>query len=509
MARAGIARLLLRAIGPILVVLSLAVLAPIAGARASVFGKTTVGATWGGGFVVNLKRANAYRLPQAGTIWKLAIYLGPMSVRGSEMLNGVIYADSHGSPGALLATSRTLRFSNRDRPGWYTLRLNRPLFVSSGEYWLGILAGGTTGVAGYRWDWAFGTRVLDTNRYTSGPSKVFGRFTYIDNRQMSLYATYTPSKIMKTGRSALIARATLGVQRSRTGSATPVTSPAGAGASASVPNISAATWFGALARPGSCFDASLWSNSNPTPANGYTSSDGGFQGCVPDPNGSGQIVLEQKVTPLTCGWSCEQRMDWQSKYFITNGANLYISIPIMVPTSQSLIGGNGWGVQFNEQFGQPTSGSPSNSLAVSQVNNGLVFSLGGNVSGHAGGGSDLWFGSAPANDGHWHDFIEHMVFSTNPAVGEMQLWEDGNPITFTGPGCHNVTGGLQGCGTTTLHYATLIPGATDQSNNWVQLDNYRNNSPSNYTSTFFHGPAAVGSTYSSVYNTLVDPPYGP
>jgi hypothetical protein len=516
MAKARLTWLLLRVIGSMVVVSSLAGFVPMAVAHASVFGKTTVGATWGGGFVANLKRANAYSLPHAGTISKLSIYLGPMSVRGSEMLNGVLYADSHGSPGPLLATSHTLRFSNRNRAGWYNLPLKRPRFLSSGKYWLGILAGGTTGVAGYRWDWAFGSRVLDTNRYTSGPSAVFGRSTYMDNREMSLYATYAPSATARIGRRILAAKASLAGRPLRTGPAapvtspaTPVTSPAAGGASGSVPNIGAATWFGALARHGSCFDPSLWSNSNPTPANGYTSSDGGFQGCVPDPNSSGQPVLEQKVTPNTCGWSCEQRMDWQSRSFISAGSDLYISIPILVPTYQSLIGGNGWSVQFNEQFGRPASSSPSNSLSVHQVNNRLVFDFGGNTSGHPGGGGQLWLGSSTANDGQWHDFIEHTVFSTNPAVGEVQVWQDGNPITFSGPDCHNVSGGLQGCGTTTLHYATLIPGSTDGSDNWVQLNNYRNNSPSTYTSTFFHGEAAVGPSYAAVYNTLVNPPYGP
>jgi hypothetical protein len=478
--------------GPLLIVAlvgvmsSLAICAPMATAGLSTFGKTTVGATWGGGFFADLKRVNAYSLSQTGKIRKLRVYLGRRSVRGSELLNGVIYADSTGSPGVLLATSRTLRFSNTNWTGWYDLPLPKPLLVQPGKYWLGVIAGGTTRVAGYRWDWVRNSRVLDANRYASGPSKRFGSY-YVDDREMSLYATYSPLP-NGSGSTAV--------------PATPVTVPPATTASA-------AKWFGAFLGAGGCADTHLWSGSNPTPANGYTSSDGGFQGCVPDPDGSGQTVLEQKVTPKTCGWSCEQRMDWQSTHFITNGADLYISIPIMVPTSQSLIGGNGWGVQFNEQFGQPTNGSPSNSLAVYQVSNGLVFGLGGNVSGRSGGGSNLWFGSGPANDSQWHDFIEHMVFSTNPAVGEMQLWEDGNPITFNGPGCNNVTGGVQGCGTTTLHYSTLIPGATDQSNNWVQIDNYRNNSPASYTSTFFHGPAAVGPTYASVYNTLVNPPYGP
>ncbi len=74
---------MLRVIGSTVVVSSLAAFAPTAGAQASVFGKTTVGGTWGGGFIANLNRANAYSHPRAGTVAKLSIHLAPLSVRGS------------------------------------------------------------------------------------------------------------------------------------------------------------------------------------------------------------------------------------------------------------------------------------------------------------------------------------------------------------------------------------------------------------------------------------------
>jgi hypothetical protein len=464
----------------------LAIYTPIA--SAATLGKTTLGTTWGGGFFANLDRANAYRLTEAGRISKLHVYLGPMSVRGSEFLRGVIYSDSNGSPGALLTTTRTLRFSNRSATRWYDLALPRPLRARPGTYWLGILAGGKTGVAGYRWDWVSNSRVLAPNQYVRGPSKRFGSY-YTDNREMSLYATYT-----QVGK--------------RSAPISPPVPVSAAPASPAIPvgSASPASWFGAYASAGGCFNPRMWSNSNPTPANGYTSSDGGFQGCVPDPNGSGQMVLEQKVTPNTCGWSCEQRMDWQSTRFITSGADVYISVPILVPTYQSLIGGNAWLVMFNENYGLPANTSPADAMNVYQENGQLVFGFGGNTTGHTGGEQHLWMGSTPANDGKWHDFIEHFVASTNKSIGTIELWEDGSPITFNA--CSN-SSTLSGCGTTTLHYPTLITGGTDQSNNWVQLNNYRNNSPSSYTSTLFHGGASVGSSYASVYNTLINPPYGP
>lgn len=279
---------------------------------------------------------------------------------------------------------------------------------------------------------------------------------------------------------------------SATGSAMPAAAPP-------------ADWFGTFSPV--CDDKALYRLQSPSA--GYTDSGGGVLKCVSDPNGSGQTVLQMTVSPNTCAWSCEQRMDWDSPQMIPAGADEYFSIPILVPTSQSSnLGGSGRAVQFDEQFGQPTTGSPSNALAICEEGSVVVFCGGGNTTGSPGGGQIYYMGSVPANDGKWHDFIEHIVFATNPSVGELEIWEDGNPVTFNGPDCANTSYRI-GCGSTTLHYATLIPGATTGSNNWVQLDNYRNNSPASYTSTFLHGAPAMGRSYASVQDTIFGYPHGP
>lgn len=260
------------------------------------------------------------------------------------------------------------------------------------------------------------------------------------------------------------------------------------------------TWFGTFSGAGGCADASLYPMENPGVGSGLA--------CVPDPNGSGQTVLQMTVTNSTCAWSCEQRMDWDSPRNLVPGGDYYFSVPILIPTSfPNSIGGNGHLVQFEEVFGMPTSGSPSQSINVCQSGSSVVFCANNNTTGSAGGGQHVWLGSAAANDGKWHDFIFHEVMSTSASTGELQMWEDGNPITFNGPDCGN-SSSLSGCGTTTIHYPTLIPGATTQTNNWLQINNYRNTQGIG-TTPLYHGAPAWGATYASVARTIVRYPYGP
>lgn len=266
------------------------------------------------------------------------------------------------------------------------------------------------------------------------------------------------------------------------------------------------SWYGSFAGP--CYSPSLWAMANPDP--GYTTRDHSAVSCVPDPKGSGATVLKMRTTAQTCAFECEKREDWASIHFITAGWNGYISIPIMVPVRgvpSSFGPGSNDGAMFDEQFGLPAEGSASNALTVQNPASGRgapVFAFAANTSGRPGGDRILWRG-APAADGHWHDFIEHFTASTNPRVGTIQLWEDGHRIRF---GCRN-SFTLSGCGTRTIHYPTLIPGATAQSANWVQINNYRNNARATYSITYYHGAPAAGPSYASVAATLVNPPYGP
>src|SRR5207247_843526 len=115
------------------------------------FGKTTVGAS-SDSFLADRKRVNRYALATAGSVSKLSIYLARTSTSGQQVLKGVIYADSSGSPGALLGVSEQLTFTSTSSTGWYDLVFPSPIKLAASNYWIGIITGATSNVAGFRYD---------------------------------------------------------------------------------------------------------------------------------------------------------------------------------------------------------------------------------------------------------------------------------------------------------------------------------------------------------------------
>jgi hypothetical protein len=154
------------------------------------FGKTTVGAGTDS-FLADRKRVNRYALAAAGSVTKLSIYLAPTGTAGQQLLKGLIYADSSGAPGGLLGVSEPLTFKSTNAAGWYDLVFASPVKLAAGNYWIGVITGASSYVAGFRYDAVSGARDYNPNVYTSAPSNPFGTPS-VDPEQTSLYATYVP-----------------------------------------------------------------------------------------------------------------------------------------------------------------------------------------------------------------------------------------------------------------------------------------------------------------------------
>lgn len=157
----------------------------------STFGKTSIGASTDT-FSANRKRVSAYTLPVAGSVSKLTVYLAPTGASGQQALEGVLYSDAAGKPGSLLGATSQLTFQSTGAPGWYDLSFPTPLNLAAGTYWIGLISGASSGVAGFRYDTVAGSRDWNANTFTSGPSDPFGTPT-VDGEQMSLYASYAPT----------------------------------------------------------------------------------------------------------------------------------------------------------------------------------------------------------------------------------------------------------------------------------------------------------------------------
>ena len=67
-----------------------------------------------------------------GLVSKLSAYLAPTRTSGTANVEGVIYADAGGMPGALLGTTGQLAFSNKQSTGWYDLTFASPVALSAG-----------------------------------------------------------------------------------------------------------------------------------------------------------------------------------------------------------------------------------------------------------------------------------------------------------------------------------------------------------------------------------------
>jgi hypothetical protein len=148
-----------------------------------------------------VKQAIRYSLPSAGYARDVDVYLLPTGLAGQQKLEGVIYADSGGAPGPLLATTAEFTYPSTAPPGWYALKLPRQrtdqnpsglLLLQPGDYWIGFITGSDAGVAAVAYDSVPAALASNANPFSAGPSDPFGPVTTRDER-VSMYLTYYAS----------------------------------------------------------------------------------------------------------------------------------------------------------------------------------------------------------------------------------------------------------------------------------------------------------------------------
>jgi lysophospholipase L1-like esterase len=161
-----------------------------AAAASGTLGVTTVGSLVDGGGANYLDSSGPYALAGAATLTALSGYLRGGSA--TFKVRAVVYADSGGRPGALVAASSEVAIAAGQPAGWVSFPLPAGVAVGAGGYWLGYWYGSSG--AGF-----FYASVAGSERYvpaayssTGSPPASYGSAS-TSASSYSLYATYTSS----------------------------------------------------------------------------------------------------------------------------------------------------------------------------------------------------------------------------------------------------------------------------------------------------------------------------
>jgi hypothetical protein len=146
------------------------------------FGKTDIGDNW---WIIYPDHKGACKYTSTGGIVGAIVWYGK-AFTGTIKAKAMIYADSAGSPGALLATSEEVTgIGTTD--AWHSFPFSTPVTLAAGDYWLGIIV--DDGIAIYRYDPGDTDQTwVNDNTYGDGPSDPFGAGETKPDNAVSIYA---------------------------------------------------------------------------------------------------------------------------------------------------------------------------------------------------------------------------------------------------------------------------------------------------------------------------------
>lgn len=157
------------------------------------FGKTSIGGT-GENVSAGFKQVFEHTLGEDGRVSKLTIYL--QNSVATQAMKGIVYADSAGAPGALIAVTAAYSHTSGSPDGWYDLpAFPGGLVLKAGVYHIGIHADTTDAGCKFAWDTNVFNRDWSADTYSDGPTDPFGAPGGTDNFGGSIYATYDALKV--------------------------------------------------------------------------------------------------------------------------------------------------------------------------------------------------------------------------------------------------------------------------------------------------------------------------
>jgi len=158
------------------------------------------------------------------------------------------------------------------------------------------------------------------------------------------------------------------------------------------------------------------------------------------------------------------------------GDEVYIGLSMYFPADFPTV--SAW-LMTHEDYGPPYVGSPTIQLNVT----GDRIEMRNNVP--SGIDQQIWLATEDIHKGTgWEDFVLHVLWSTDPTIGFVELWHDGAQQTFND-------------GKTREHYATFVPSINGVSDT-VYVNQYRKAGYNLGTVVLYHDDIRVGRTYASV-----------
>lgn len=142
----------------------------------------------------NQKIVGKFTLGVPGAVSKLTIKIANTGTSHAACnIKGVIYADSAGSPGALVAVGTAVAVADNAAAAAVDLAFASNVNLTAANWWLGFIAdSGAVGFLFYANNTSGGNTAYDwSDTYSDGPTDPFGAPDQTTTRNMAIYATYT------------------------------------------------------------------------------------------------------------------------------------------------------------------------------------------------------------------------------------------------------------------------------------------------------------------------------
>jgi hypothetical protein len=172
------------------------------GGEQLIFGNTTPGNSVKARLPANQKFASRFYVDQSCLLTDLRLDLGPnyedFQVPPGQLMRGVVYDDSAGSPNNLLGSSDEVNDNSAAR-GYVDFIFSTPPVIAGGAwYWFGVHAGSQNNGSFFYYDTNQGSWAQNVDSYVDGASAGFGTPTTL-TRLLAMYATCTAGVVATDG----------------------------------------------------------------------------------------------------------------------------------------------------------------------------------------------------------------------------------------------------------------------------------------------------------------------